>query len=88
LTAEARLTVVAAWLIVCVIAVDVLVALFASPLYTAVMVWVPTPSVVMESEALPLAIVLVPNDVAPSRNWTVPVAAAGETVAVKLTDCP
>jgi hypothetical protein len=52
------------------------------------MVWLPTASVVIESAALPLLIVLVPNDVAPSRNWTVPVAVAGETVAVNPIDCP
>jgi hypothetical protein len=75
-------------LTVCVNAADVLPALLESPLYTAVMVWVPTLIVVIESDALPLLIVLVPNDVAPSRNWTVPVAAAGETVAVNPIDCP
>jgi hypothetical protein len=30
----------------------------------------------------------VPSAVAPSRNWRVPVAADGETVAVKVTDWP
>ena len=29
-----------------------------------------------------------PNVVVPSRNVTVPVAAEGDTVAVKITDCP
>jgi len=37
---------------------------------------------------LPPDKVAVPSDVVPSRNWTAPVAAAGETVAVKVTDCP
>jgi molybdenum cofactor biosynthesis enzyme len=38
--------------------------------------------------ACPLAIVPVPSVVVPSLNVTVPVAADGETVAVKVTDEP
>jgi hypothetical protein len=40
------------------------------------------------SAADPLLAVAVPSDVAPSRNWTVPVAVAGDTVAVKVTGWP
>jgi hypothetical protein len=58
------------------------------PPYTAVMVWVPAVSAVVEYDALPLASVALPITVAPSLNWTVPVAAVGVTVAVKVTDCP
>jgi hypothetical protein len=32
--------------------------------------------------------VVLPITVAPSRNWTVPVAPAGVTAATKVTDCP
>ena len=38
--------------------------------------------------ALPLALVPVPRVVVPSLNVTVPAAAEGETVAVKVTDAP
>ena len=59
-----------------------------SPLYTAVMECAPTARVEIASEADPLAMVAVPRDVVPSRNCTVPVANAGEIVAVNVTDCP
>jgi hypothetical protein len=39
-------------------------------------------------DADPLASVDVPKTVAPSRNWTVPVAVEGDTVAVNVTDAP
>ncbi len=48
----------------------------------------PTASVEMLYEALPLLIGPVPNCVLPSMNVTVPVAAEGVTVAVKVTELP
>jgi len=42
----------------------------------------------VETDALPPLKVAVPSEVAPSKNCTVPVVAEGETVAVKVTDCP
>ena len=42
----------------------------------------------MDSVARPLLRVPLPREVDPSLNVTMPVAAKGETVAVKVTDCP
>ena len=42
----------------------------------------------MDSVARPLLRVPLPSEVDPSLNVTVPVAAEGDTVAVKVTDCP
>jgi hypothetical protein len=47
----------------------------------------PTASDEVTNAAEPPLSVAVPRLVAPSRNWTVPVAVAGETVAVKVADC-
>jgi hypothetical protein len=63
--------------------VDPLLA--ASPLYTAVIECAPAESAEVEKEAEPLLSVPVPRIVVPSRNCTVPVAAAGLTVAVNVT---
>src|SRR4030095_4525822 len=51
------------------------------------MLWLPTDSAVVESDAVPPLSVAVPRGLAPSKNCTGPVA-AGDTVAVKVTDCP
>src|SRR5881397_1007664 len=69
---------------------EVLAANVALPPYAAVSGCVPTASVEMESEALPLTSVAVPSTVAPSRNVTVPVGtpAAEVTVALSVTACP
>jgi hypothetical protein len=75
-------------LTVTVMAFDVLLASFVSPPYCAVTVWLPSPSAVVEKLAVPFASVPLPIDVVPSRKVTVPVAAAGETVAVNVTDWP
>jgi len=48
----------------------------------------PTDSVEVDSAALPPLRVAVPSEVAPSKNCTVPVAAAGDTFAVSVTLCP
>ena len=45
-------------------------------------------SVDVVSEAWPPLRATVPSEVEPSKNWTVPVAVDGETVAVKVTGCP
>ncbi len=42
----------------------------------------------MASVALPAVRSDVPRDMEPSKNCTVPVAPAGETLAVKVTVCP
>ena len=53
---------------------DVDTALFASPLYTAVIEWEPADSVDVGHDALPLVNVTAEQiDVAPSLNVTVPV---------------
>ncbi len=74
--------------------VPVLPPKLESPLYTAVIVCIPTDNelVVKVACAEPLR-VPVPRVVAPSLNVTVPVGvptagATGLTVAVKVTDCP
>jgi hypothetical protein len=38
--------------------------------------------------AVPPLSVTVPKRVVPSRNWTLPVAVLGATIAVKVTVCP
>jgi len=48
----------------------------------------PKDSLEVESVALPPLKAAVPNEVAPSKNCTVPVAADRETVAVNVTFCP
>jgi hypothetical protein len=40
------------------------------------------------SAALPPLSAAVPSELTPSKNWTVPVDAAGETVAVNVTGWP
>ena len=67
---------------------EVLPAVLASPLYTAVMECAPTANVDTASDAEPLATVAMPSAVAPSRNCTVPAPVAGDSVAVKVTDWP
>jgi hypothetical protein len=52
------------------------------------MEWLPAESADVESDAVPPVSVAVPRELAPSKNCTLPVAAAGETVAVNVTDCP
>ena len=52
------------------------------------MLWLPTDSADVERDAVPAFTVPVPSELAPSKNSTLPVAAAGETVAVNVTDCP
>jgi hypothetical protein len=55
----------------------------------AVMLCAPTGSAEVVRVAVPLVTVAgVPTGVPLSRNWTVPVAAAGETVAVKVAAVP
>ena len=60
----------------------------ASPTYFAVMEWRPTDNVDVLNLAVPAERVICPSRVEPSRNWTVPVEAAGFTVAVKVTNVP
>jgi hypothetical protein len=53
------------------------------------MLWVPTDKFGTTKDAFPAAIgKFVINGAFPSRNVTVPVAAAGDIVAVKVTDWP
>jgi hypothetical protein len=59
-----------------------------SPPYAAPIVWFPCVRAEVESVAVPEASVAVPKDVPPSKNCTVPVEAAGVTVAVNVTLCP
>ena len=67
---------------------EVLGPVAVSPLKVAVMVWVPTASVLVMKVAMPFASMPVPRAVVPSRKVTVPVGVgpvAVETVAVKVT---
>jgi hypothetical protein len=50
--------------------------------------WLPTARLEVETDAWPPLTATVPNAVPPSLKVTVPVAAEGETVAVKVTDWP
>ena len=79
--------VVAAALTLTVTTLDVLVAEFASPAYTALIEAVPTGNAVVESCACPPLNAAVPNEVAPLKNCTVPVTVEGVTVAVSVTAC-
>jgi len=70
--------------------VPLLESKLVSPLYSALMVWVPTVSVAVSSVATPPDRALVPRVVVPSLKVTVPVGvpAPEDTVAVKTTVCP
>jgi hypothetical protein len=85
---EVTAVVEAALLTVCARGAEVLTSLAASPPYAAVNECAPTLSEEVENVAVPLLIVAVPSVVLPSRKVTVPVAVAGVTVAVSVTDCP
>ena len=76
------------YLTVCIKTAEVLLLLLVSPLYVAVIEWFPTERLEVEKVALPPPKVPVPNMDVPSRNVTVPVAVAGATVAVNVTDWP
>ena len=52
------------------------------------MLWVPTASAEVENDAVPPLRDTVAREFRPSRNCTVPVDPAGETVAVNVTACP
>ena len=52
------------------------------------MLWLPPLSVDIVSAAEPPETVTAPITEEPSRNWTDPVAAAGDSVAVNVTACP
>ncbi len=67
-------------------AVEVLFACVLLPAYVAVIEWVPTARLEVESKALPPLRALMPSDVVPLKNSTLPVASLGVTVAVKVTD--
>jgi hypothetical protein len=54
----------------------------------AVIEWDPTERLAVVKVATPPLSVEVPNELAPSEKVSVPVADEGETVAVKVTDCP
>jgi len=52
------------------------------------MEWVPITSAEVENDAVPPLSDTVPREFTPSKNCTVPVDPAGDTVAVKVADCP
>jgi hypothetical protein len=52
------------------------------------MLWLPTENAVVVNGAVAPLSGTDPRKVPPSKNCTVPVAAAGDTVAVKVTACP
>src|SRR5712692_9014934 len=78
----------------CTSVAEVLPRKLPSPLYVAVMLWLPTCSAADVIAALNVGPKgLVPRTTAPSRNVTVPVGAptpggTTETVAVNVTACP
>jgi len=49
------------------------------------MEWLPTDSDAVKNNAVPPLSGTVPRELPPSKNCTVPVDAAGDTVAVKVT---
>jgi hypothetical protein len=80
---------VVAALITSLTGADVLVALLESPLYDAVSVRVPTARLEVVSTALPpLVTAAVPRLTVPSWNVMLPVALAGNTMAVRVTGWP
>jgi hypothetical protein len=86
----ARLVVVelVASLITSVTEAEVLGPYVLSPLYDAVSVWLPLARVAVLKLADPPVRTTALSVVAPSLKVTVPVAAAGVTVAVRVTICP
>jgi len=75
---------------VCVNIGEVLLTELVSPLYVAVMEWLPTDNVDVVRDAESPTSVAVPNEVMPSKNSTVPVGnvpapTLGVTFAVNLT---
>jgi hypothetical protein len=83
-----RVVVVAYFTTCMATAADVLRFSAPSPEYAAVIEWLPAVSAVVESTAMPPFTATVPIASAPSRNWTVPVAVEGVTVAVNVALCP
>jgi hypothetical protein len=88
LSDEVSAVAVLSLLTVTVTAAEELPASLPSPLYTAAIERLPTARLEVENAADPLARFAVASTVAPSRNWTLPVAAAGVTEAVKVTLWP
>jgi hypothetical protein len=88
LSDEASDVVVAAWPTVWVNNAEALPLKLVSPLYTAVMLWLPTARVAVLKWPIPDLSVAVPKVAAPSMKVTVPVADEGATVAVKVTGWP
>ena len=84
----ASVVVVGAFVIVSFITAEAAEVQLASPRYVADIAWLPTVSAVVLSDAVPPLTVAVPITVAPSRNCTLPVAVAGDTVAVTVTGVP
>ena len=71
---------------VCVSVFDVAPELFASPPYTAVIAWLPSPSVETLRVASPPTIgTAPPRSAAPSLNCTVPLGSLPTTIAWKVT---
>jgi hypothetical protein len=83
--------VVIAFPTVTVVTGEVLDVNVLSPEYWAVIELAPVARAVGGSEATPPAIVAVPSEVVPLKNWTVPVGVPeviAATVAVSVTSCP
>ena len=59
-----------------------------SPLYVAVIECVSTDRADVDNAAVPPTRLPLPTEMVPSKNVIVPVAEEGETVPVKVTDCP
>ena len=79
-----------AWLIICDTADDVPVMKLVSPLYVAIILWLPTVNADVLNVVWPELRVPVPNMAVPSLNVTVPVGVpepgvTAETVAANVT---
>ena len=89
LTESSSSTSVEALATVCTSGLEVEPLNTASPLYWAVMLWVPAPRLLVVKVAVPLVNGMLPEMATlPSKKTTVPVACAGATEAVKLNEFP
>jgi hypothetical protein len=75
-------------LTVCISTAELLAALLGSPLYCAVIEWLPVASEEIVTLAVPAASAPAPICAPPSKNLTVPVGESPVTLAVNVTDCP
>jgi len=73
---------------VCISVPEMLPLKLLSPLKLAWMEWLPTLRLEVERVAMPPLRVALPMFVSPSKKLTIPLAVAGVTLAVRVTNCP